>query len=232
MGCAEIYLSRGSTLYRASLIPRAFVHTIGIALAMFILVPWIVWRVFFVRVRRKREEQLRIDIDPDSYDSVTSALLATLDRAGLSGRAGPLPVAVSVARWFLHRLGPPLLRPDAEYEARRITGDGYSMLVFDGLIDIIADRKLASRVRQGLIGGLPPKGLWLTQTPEARELEQLIRTDGADLRDVPRRIAEVEVTLDEWRILSWEYLQVLQERDARGAAAPIGDTVAADSVPS
>ena len=117
-------------------------------------------------------------------------------------------------------LVPPPLRatsPPARcrYEARRILGENFSMLVFDGLIDIIADRELASRVRQGLIGGVPPRGLWLTQSEEARELERLIRTDGADLHDIPRRIAEVEASLEEWRILSWEYLRIAHRTRAR-----------------
>ena len=215
MGLTEAYFTRGSYLYRASMIPRAFVHTVGIALAMLTLVPWIIWRFLFVRLRRKREEQLRIDIDVEHYDSVTDALLATMHRAGLTATVAPLPQMVIVARWFLFRLGPPLLRPDAEYEARRIIGDGYIMLVFDGLIDIIADRSLVSRVRQGLIGGVPPRGLWLTHSEEARELERLIRSPDADLSDIPRRIAEVDATLDEWRILSWEYLQILTERESK-----------------
>jgi hypothetical protein len=150
-----------------------------------------------------------------------------LQRAGLSAKVIPLPKAVVAARWFLFRLGPPLLRPDAEYEARRIVGDGFIMLVFDGLIDIIAERKLASRVRQGLIGGVPPRGLWLTHSEEARELERLIRTPGADLTDIPRRISEVEASLDEWRILSWEYLQILTERDAARPQVAAGSPTAA-----
>jgi hypothetical protein len=102
-----------------------------------------------------------------------------------------------------------MLRPHAEYEARRVVGAGYTLLIFDGLIDAVADRAKLSQIRMALIGGLPPKGLWLTHSEGARELERLIRTEGATMEDIPQRIAEVDATLEEWRILSWEYLQVL-----------------------
>jgi hypothetical protein len=98
-------------------------------------------------------------------------------------------------------------------------GDGYSVLVFDGLIDVVAERGLLSRLRQCLIGGLPPEGLWLTQSDEARALERLIRS-GNELHDIPRRIAEVEASLEEWRMLSWEYMQMIARRgDADSVAS-------------
>jgi hypothetical protein len=138
-----------------------------------------------------------------------------------------LPMPARLSRLAILRLGPPMLRPEREYEARRIEGDGYSMLVFDGLLDWVADRELAARVRHSLIGGMPPRGLWLTHSEGARELERYIRTEGADLSTVPARIAEVDATLEESRILSWEYLQMVladeraheREQDA-GTAAP------------
>lgn len=212
VGVVEAYLSRGSTLYRLSMIPRAFVHVVGIALAFLTLIPWIVLRFAYVRLKRMREEQLRIDIDEEVYDSVADALISALRGAGLSPVSARLPGAVLLSRWFLHRLGPPMLRPQAEYEARRIVGQGYTLLVFDGLIDAAASRGLLGRIRMALIGGLPPKGLWLTHSEGARELEKLIRTEGASMHDIPQRIAEVDATLEEWRILSWEYLQVLTKR--------------------
>jgi hypothetical protein len=233
VGGAEAYFSKGSRLSRASLVPRAFVHIVGIALAMVTLVPWIVWRFVVVRLRRKREEQLRIDIDEDKYDSVTDALLDTLRSADLTASPAPLPGPARAARWCLHRLGPPMLRPDAEYEARRIVGEGYSMLVFDGLIDIVAEKQLVSRVRQGLIGGLPPDGLWLTHSDGAREIERMIRS-GEKFADIPRLMTEVDAPLEEWRMLSWEYMQALAAKDVsrngRGPAPTSSqDTARVDS---
>jgi hypothetical protein len=212
MGAVEAYYSQGSLAHRLSMIPRAFVHVVGIGMAFLMLAPWIVWRFAAVRLTRRRKERLDVDIDPGRYESVTAALVSTLRRAGLHVSESDLPATVRVSRWFLHHLGPPLLRPEAEYEARRLLGDGYSLLVFDGLIDIVAKRDMTSRVRLGLIGGLPPDGMWLTQSEEARELERLIRTGGPELDDIPRRIAEVDATLEEWRILSWEYMQVVANR--------------------
>jgi hypothetical protein len=178
-------------------------------------------------MKRMREEQLRIDIDEEVYASVTESLVTTLRAVGLTAAVVPLPTAVALSRWFLHRLGPPMLRPKSEYEARRVVGEGYSLLVFDGLIDAVATPALLSKVRMGLIGRLPPKGLWLTQSDQARELEKLIRAEGASLADVPQRIADVNATLEEWRILSWEYLQVLTQEAARNrdsvSAAPRTD---------
>jgi hypothetical protein len=104
------------------------------------------------------------------------------------------------------------LRPKSEYEACRIVGSGYSLLVYDGLIDAVADRRLTSRIRSGVIGAMPPHGLWLTRSEQGREIEELIRTEGADLSDVPRRMAEVDVPLEEWRVLSWEYVLVIASR--------------------
>jgi hypothetical protein len=217
MGATEAYFSKGSLAYRLSMLPLAFVHVLGMALALLTLIPWIVWRFIAVRLTRQTEEQLRVEIDPDKYESVTAALVATLRDAGLPASTTGLPAPVSLSRVLLHRLGPPMLRPDSEYEARRIRGDGYSLLVFDGLIDAVATRDMASRVRLGLLGGMPPDGLWLTQSEGARELEQFIRAEDAELRDVPQRIAAVDATLDEWRVLSWEYMQVLAKRGNQDA---------------
>ena len=149
MGVVEAYLSRGGAFYRLSMIPRAFVHVFGIALAFVTLIPWIVLRFAYVRLKRMREEQLRVDIDEEVYDSVADALITALRRAGLDPVSARLPGAVLLSRWFLHRLGPPMLRPQAEYEARRIVGDGYMLLVFDGLIDAVAAAGLLSRIPHG-----------------------------------------------------------------------------------
>ena len=224
MGAVEVYLSRGSIVHRLSMIPKAFAHVAGIALALLTLIPWIVLRFAYVRLKRMREEQLAVDIDEEVYDSVADALIDALRSAGLDPVAAPLPRTVLVSRWFLHRLGPPMLRPQAEYEARRIIGPGYTLMIFDGLIDAVAPRALLSKIRMGLIGGLPPKGLWLTHSEGAREVEKLIRTEGVSMQDIPRRIAEVEdATLEEWRILSWEYLQV-QRRDGAQSGRTLGTT--------
>ncbi len=221
LGAVEFYFSSGSIAHRLSMVPRAFVHVVGIALALAILLPWIVWRFATKLVQRKKEEQLRLDIDLDKYDSVTQALVAALQNAGLDATIVSLPIPVRFSRTLLQRLGPPMLRPKADYEAKRIVGEGYSLLVFDGLIDAVATRGLTSRVRVGLIGRMPPEGLWLTQSEPARELERLIRTEGAGLDDVPQRIAEVEASLEEWRVLSWEYTQVLAHRtNAQATATP------------
>jgi hypothetical protein len=91
------------------------------------------------------------------------------------------------------------------------------MLVFDGLIDIVADKQLVSRVRHGIIGGLPPDGLWLTHSEGAREIERMIRS-GEKLADIPRLMTEVDASLEEWRLLSWEYMQVLAVRESANAS--------------
>ena len=223
IGIVEAHMATGSIGYRLSLIPRAFVHIVGIGLAFLTLIPWIVVRFGYVRLKRMREERVPIDIDEDVYDSVADALLETLRKSGLVATSADLPRTVLLSRWFLHTLGPPMLRPVREYEARRIVGEGYTLLIFDGMIDAVARRGTLSRVRTGLLGGLPPKGLWLTQSEEARELEELIRTEGAVLDDIPRRIAEVDVSMEEWRILSWEYMQVVAQRmGVAGATAGPG----------
>jgi len=219
MGITQAFVSNGTTWQRLSMFPRSFVHVIGIALALFTLIPWILWRFVIARINRKKDEQLRLQIDVDQYESVAGWLIAGLESAGLSARTAELPRPVRVSRWFLHRIGPPILRPKSEYIAKRIVGDGYSLMIFDGLIDVVAERGLLSKVRMGLIGRLPPNGLWLTQSEGARELERLIRTEGAELTDVPRRIAEVDATLEEWRVLSWEYMQVMTKR-----ASQIGES--------
>jgi hypothetical protein len=232
IGIAEAVMSKGSLLHRLSMIPRAFVHTVALTVALILLLPWIVARWVFVQMKRLKEHRLRVDIDPQMYDSVTEALVAALRGAGLRTKVRELPAPARLSRLALLRLGPPMLRPEAEYEARRIEGDGYSMLVFDGLLDVVADRKLAARVRHSLVGGLPPRGLWLTQTDEARELERYIRSEGADLSTVPARIAEVDATLEESRILSWEYLQALAQREPRAAPPPAAVTQTASTIDS
>ena len=196
------------------MLPWAFVHIAGFGLALITLIPWIAWRfVLVVGLTRWKVEQFRIEIEPDRYDAVIGELMATLRRAGLSAYSKTLPQLVLTSRWFLYRLGPPLLRPRSEYEARRIVGPGYRLLVFDGLIDAMAKRKMRRPLRAALIGGMPPDGLWLTQTERARELEKRIRADGAELSDIPKRLSEIDATLEEWRVLSWEYTLLLAKRD-------------------
>lgn len=220
IGAVEAWFAKGSVAHRLSLIPRAFVHVVGIGLAFLTLIPWIIGRFGYVRLKRMREEDVRIDIDEEVYDNVADALVETLRSAGLVAIPIRLPRTVLLSRWFLHTLGPPMLRPSSEYEARRIVGEGYTVLVFDGMIDVVATRDMLSKVRMGLIGRLPPKGLWLTQSEQARELERVIRTEGASLDDIPGRIAQVDATLEEWRILSWEYLQVLKQETAKNGESP------------
>jgi hypothetical protein len=106
-----------------------------------------------------------------------------------------------------------MLRPRSEYEARQIRGDNFSVLVFDGLIDAVVRRRMRGQMRLAIFGAMPPDGLWLTQSEEARPLEEAIRAGGAGLDDIPRRMSEADLTVDEWRVLSWEYMQVLATRD-------------------
>jgi hypothetical protein len=212
LGVVEMVFVKGTLAQRLSMIPRAYVHTPAIGLALLALVPWITWRTIAVPLTRRKVEQLKIEIDPERYDTVADSMIAALRGAGLTATKLPLPPPIAVSRWFLHKLGPPLLRPRSEYKACRIVGNGYSLLVYDGLIDAVAERRLTSRIRSGVIGAMPPAGLWLTRSEEGRKIEELIRTDGADLSDVPRQLAELDVPLDEWRILSWEYVLVLSSR--------------------
>src|SRR5262245_55604275 len=100
VGAVEAYLSHGSTVHRLSIIPRSFVHVGGIALALLTLIPWIVLRFAYVRMKRMREEQLRVEIDEDVYDNVADALIQALRKAGLVAVPTPLPRAVVVSRWF------------------------------------------------------------------------------------------------------------------------------------
>ena len=209
VGAIEAYVSKGSLPYRLTMFPRAFVHVAAIGAAMVLLAPWTITRFARVTIRRLQAEQVRIDIDPNMYDSVVEALVGALRGAGLAAVPKPLPVPVRAARFVLFRFGPPFVRQATEYDARRIEGNGYWLLVFDGLIDVVARKNVLSRVRAGLVGKMPPPGLWLTQSGEARELERYIRTEGTNLSDVPRRIATVDASLEEWRTLSWEYTQVL-----------------------
>jgi hypothetical protein len=212
LGVVEMVFVKGTLVQRLSMIPMAYMHTPAIGLALLVLVPWITWRTIAVPLTRRKVEQLKIEIEPERYDTVADSIIAALRGAGLTAARHPLPWPIVVSRWFLHRLGPPLLRPKAEYRACRIAGDGYSLLVYDGLIDAVADRRLTSRIRSGVIGAMPPAGLWLTRSEQGREIEQLIRTDGADLSDIPRRMAELDVPLEEWRVLSWEYVLVVSSR--------------------
>ena len=228
VGGGGAIFQKGTLSTRILALPLAFVHIIGLALALVVLIPWIAARWVILRIRRYKEEQHRIDIDEHMYDTVTDALISVVRSAGLTAHVSELPRPVRLSRALIDRAGPPVLRSDAPYEARRLHGDGFDILIFSSLIDIVADGKRMSRLRRCLVGRLPPSGMWLTTSDEARELERDIREGRTPMHELQRRLAEIDVSLEEWRALNFEYMQVLVRRveesspDTHGPASSAG----------
>jgi len=215
VGLVQASTERGGGARRFARIPQAFVHVPALAAALAVLAPWIAWSRLAHLVSRHQTEQHHASIDPEQYDSVVDALRASLESAGLETTVAPPPLPIVWSRALLDGYGPPVLRSPVAYSPRQIHGHGYRVLIFDGLLEIASSGASSGRVRRAIIGKLPPAGLWWTRSESARALEMMIRVGGSSLDEVPARIEELDVGLEEWRALNRAYLQAMALRTQR-----------------
>ena len=97
VGGGGAIFQKSTLTQRILALPLAFVHVLGLALALAVLIPWIVVRWAWLRIKRYKEEQHRIEIDDHMYATVTEALVEFVRRAGLEATLTPLPRPVRLA---------------------------------------------------------------------------------------------------------------------------------------
>jgi hypothetical protein len=201
-----------------------------------------------------------IVVHPGGYERVVADLERALDDAGLAVDRRPAPLALAVPGRLLGRIAGPAIRALVPDRPVDLVGRDLEIGLYPSDISIGGKRAVVARARAAIATRLTSTAASMTTTAEPQEVEALLarltrsRVAGAGpgaaaasdpaaagdiLADVDRRLAQLDVSHDEWEILYRQRLQV--ERDllagrAPGsvmpseAGTPLGDGIAAEEV--
>ena len=207
---------RGLAAIRSA--PTGFLHIAALALAVTILLPWVIWRRVFLVVTRRKRDMYAVEIELRSYDAVVEALETNFERVGLPVRRVATPIFVRLPRRIVDTYGPRLFRSPEPYQIGRIATEGADLTIYASLLDLVAERQVMGRARMALLGQVPPNGMWWTRSESARSLEgSILKRNGAgEDCDVAECLAILDVGSNEWQALQREYL-LLTSRKTRAS---------------
>ncbi len=231
---------RGSGADLVKQVLRGYPLTISLAFVLVFLA--LVGTVRKLRVLVKRWSDLHIPlvVQPGGYEAVVGDLEAALDDAGLDVALRDAPAVLAMPGRLLATIAGPSVRRLVPERLRMLSGQGIEVLVHQSDIAISGGSVESARARAAIAGRLATSAAWRTTSDEAQAIEDrlaaLVRShDGhaatmtpaaaAELADIDRALATLEVDADEWEVLYRVRLQV--ERDLLAGDRP-GQTFPGD----
>jgi hypothetical protein len=171
-------------------------------------------------VRRWEEAHIVVVLKPGKYEDLVRDLEHALDDAGLEVDKKAAPAVLAMPARILGRVAGSSLADLVPDTLWHLVRPGLDVLVHPSDILVAGTKEQVARARAAIAIRLTWAPAYLTTTPEAQKLEDII-TATADLRgreaelkllEIDRRLATIVVPYEEWETLYRMRLQLDSER--------------------
>jgi hypothetical protein len=171
-------------------------------------------------IRRWEEAHIVVVLKPGKYEELVHDLEVALDDAGLAVDKKPAPAVLAMPARILGRVAGTGLADLVPDRLWRLVRPGLDVLVHPSDILVAGTKEQVARARAAIAIRLTWAPAYLTTTPEAQKLEDII-TATADLRgreaelklaEIDRRLSTIIVPYEEWETLYRMRLQLQSER--------------------
>ena len=226
---------------------RGYPLTLALAVVLGFLAVIGTVRKLRVLARRWSDVHIPVVVRPGGYDTVLADLERALDDAGLAVDPRDAPAVLAMPGRLLAGVAGPGVRRLVPERLRLLSGPGLEVLVHQSDIAISGGSSEVARARAAIASRLTSTAASRTTSDEAQAIELRIErlarpsepggTPGAaaagalseqvvaELAEIDRELARLEIDADEWEVLYRIRLQA--ERDLR-AGSPIGGTFPGD----
>jgi hypothetical protein len=220
--------SQGKDLFGE--VVRGYPNTLG----LFVVLTWMIVLTPLVKLqavlRRWETAHVPIAIEPDGYDTVVRDLHAALHGAQIDTDVRRASWVFEVPGRILALLGGPRVRALVPRQLMRLRGRDLEIVVHPMDLALHGRKRVVARARATLARELTFTAAHQTWTTEAQQVEdELARAarGEADLDEIGRRLASMDLDYEQWEILYRLLLQVRLRRSPleSDAVEPKAETV-------